>query len=397
MSRVPIWRAPRVDYCAQGRIWVMREQAECFTVNISESGLLVVTPLRCEPGMNVRIDLPFPGYSRPMPIPALVVRETEVDGEYAVGVKFESMLAGSLEVLRSFIQKELASMRSSDHLDPLGAELGPAGPGPTTPPVLGPEELGAVSQPRELGPEELGAVSQPRELGPEELGAVSQPRELGPEELGAVVLQAEAGRRSSRGMTSASSTGAPARPETRPIDLAELDAAMAPAGPETPAIDLAELDAAVALPETDQAPRSVDAPTSEVPLSELEDLDELGQRRPKTEVRRVKRRALERLRRKAAVTSEPAPVEEPAPFRRRPGGIGRAPDHSALDRPVTQELTDVPEWVDGPRQIYDDEEQELINESEQDERLKHLYRAAVAEVSDAEKDRAGKKKKKGWF
>ena len=369
MSRVPIWRAPRVDYCAQGRIWVMREQAECFTVNISESGLLVVTPLRCEPGMNVRIDLPFPGYSRPMPIPALVVRETEVDGEYAVGVKFESMLAGSLEVLRSFIQKELASMRSSDHLDPLGAELGPAGPGPTTPPVLGPEELGAVSQPRELGPEELGAV----------------------------VLQAEAGRRSSRGMTSASSTGAPARPETRPIDLAELDAAMAPAGPETPAIDLAELDAAVALPETDQAPRSVDAPTSEVPLSELEDLDELGQRRPKTEVRRVKRRALERLRRKAAVTSEPAPVEEPAPFRRRPGGIGRAPDHSALDRPVTQELTDVPEWVDGPRQIYDDEEQELINESEQDERLKHLYRAAVAEVSDAEKDRAGKKKKKGWF
>ena len=394
MSRIPIWRAPRVDYCAQGRIWVMREQAECFTVNISESGLLVVTPLCCEPGMNVRIDLPFPGYSRPMPIPAVVVRETEVDGEYAVGVRFESMLAGSLEVLRGFIQKELASMRSSDQLDPLGPEAGQSGIEATHPPELRPEELGAVALPPELRPEELGAVARPPELRPEELGAVARPPELRPEELGAVALQGQAGTPFDLGEDDA--PAAPARPATRPIDLGELDEAASQPG--TPLIDLAELDAAVALPDTDQFPRSIDAPTSEVPLSELEDLDELGQRRPKTEVRRVKRRALERLRRKAATVNEPAPAEDqPAPFRRRPGGIGRAPDHSALDRPRTQELTDVPEWVDGPRQIYDDEEQELINESEQDERLKHLYRAAVVEVSEAEKERAGKKKKKGWF
>lgn len=381
MSRVPIWRAPRVDYCAQGRIWVMREQAECFTVNISESGLLVVTPLRCEPGTNVRIDLPFPGYSRPMPIPAVVVRETEVDGEYAVGVKFESMLSGSQEVLRSFVQKELASMRSSDQLDPLGPELDPSA-------------LGAMARPPELHPTELGAVVLQTTEAPEEPGI----------DLGELDLDAEPEAATDPGALNLDGA-APvsrfdlgelddtARPETKPIDLGELDAA---APPETPVIDLAELDAAVASPDADQAPRSIDAATSEVPLSELEELDELGQRRPRTEVRRVKRRALERLRRKP-VASEPPVEDEPAPFQKRPGGIGRAPDHAALDRPVTRELSDVPEWVDGPRQIYDDEEQELINESEQDERLKYLYRAAVAEVSEAEKERDRKGKKKKWF
>ena len=46
----------------------------------------------------------------------------------------------------------------------------------------------------------------------------------------------------------------------------------------------------------------------------------------------------------------------------------------------------VPEWVEGPRQIYDEEERELIQEAPQDEKLKHLYRAAVAEVQQADED-----------
>jgi hypothetical protein len=127
MARIPVWRAPRVEYCAQGRLWVQRESCACQTVNLSESGLLVIVPLPCEPGTPIRIDLPLPGYSRPMPIPSVVVRETIVDGEYAVGVRFESMLPGSLEVLRGFLQQELASKRSSDALsaiDPASSSPG---------------------------------------------------------------------------------------------------------------------------------------------------------------------------------------------------------------------------------------------------------------------------------
>lgn len=147
-----------MEYCAQGRLWVRRESCVCQTVNLSESGLLVIVPLPCEPGTPIRIDLPLPGYSRPMPIPSVVVRETIVDGEYAVGVRFESMLPGSLEVLRGFLKEELASKRSSDALNPIdpassapGIDLGeldrlPAAEPTAAEPVLEPIDAERASE-----------------------------------------------------------------------------------------------------------------------------------------------------------------------------------------------------------------------------------------------------------
>jgi len=120
------WRAPRVTYCAQGRIWIRRECVECETVNLSESGLLVVCPdIRCEPGTLVRVDLPLPGFDRPMPIPSLVVRETEIGGLYAVGLAFDGLLPGSLAALQQFLQQELV----------LAEPVQVAGPAPTSPAV----------------------------------------------------------------------------------------------------------------------------------------------------------------------------------------------------------------------------------------------------------------------
>jgi hypothetical protein len=176
--KVPVWRAPRVEYCAQGRVWVRRESCACQTVNLSESGLLVIVPVPCEPGTPIRIDLPLPGYSRPMPIPSVVVRETIIDGEYAVGVRFESMLPGSLEVLRGFLTQELASKRSSDALQPIerssstpGIDLGeldrlpPAEDGAAEPvlePILEPIDAEPDASGREGSASDAGEGSRPR-------------------------------------------------------------------------------------------------------------------------------------------------------------------------------------------------------------------------------------------
>jgi hypothetical protein len=99
----------RVPYVAQARLWVARKAMSVQTVEVGVSSLLMIAPVRCAPGTAIRIDIPLPGYDRPMPVPAVVARETEVEGEYAWEVTFESLMEGARQALQVFMEQELAS------------------------------------------------------------------------------------------------------------------------------------------------------------------------------------------------------------------------------------------------------------------------------------------------
>jgi len=303
-AKTPIWRAPRVSYCAQGRIWVRMDCLECQTVNLSESGLLLVCPMPCPPGAPVRIDLPLPGFARPMPLPSLVVRETQFDGEYALAVKFETLLPGSLAVLRTFLQRELT------------AEV------PLTAKVPLPDEELEAPEPQPEPPLEL-----------------------------------------------------------QPIDLAELD-----------------------LP----GPAPAASPMSDAPL-DLANPSNLSRPSPSPRPMSPKKREVaRRLRAMVAArrTEEMSPVTAPPataavapsapPVAKAPPPVpGRSPP-AADDFDDVSVQEDVPEF--SAKEIYLEEERELIEELPSDHKLRRLYHDAVAEVDDNEQKLQGTfKKRKGWF
>ena len=366
-----------VPYCAQGRIWVRQHRAECQTVEIDESGLLLLSPIRCAPGTPVRVDLPLPGYRWPLPLAAIVLRETDVGGEYALELRFESALPGSREALSGFLRDE----RERAAVGGLAGERG-----------LAPNEQGLLEVETKTDPEArppdparappaidsppMAEAGLPIDSAPTAF-ELSAPDDLDlPPADGLDLPPADA-----LDLPPADALEPPPRDAlelTPPVEpLAEPAILDAAEGSAPPPIDLSELD----LPHT--------ATLGEGP-PQLPDPRSAGQRRDLE----LRLRAAAQLK---AIASRPAGSlagegQTDEPVAAGPPGA-RGPLRRVRPTEEIPPLTDVSESdPEAPRAIYSEEEAAT---TPQDSKLKRLFRAAVAQVDREAEQRD--KKKKGWF
>jgi hypothetical protein len=342
----------------------------CETVNLSESGLLLIPPFSADPGLSLRVDLPLPGLKRPLALPAVLVREGEHDGRYAWGVRFEAISAAALNFLREFLKQQLADQLPDDgptNVDGVanrvfhelveGVDLGQPGQQPAT---VEPAIEIARPQPPKQAPIDRSAarrVKIKRRTG-------SQPRVGQPESRAAP----PAGQPTHSAQPSA-------RPESRPAP---------PAGQPTQSAQPS------ARPESRAAPPAGQPTQSAQPSAPPESKPAPPPGQP---------------------TMPPPAVMAPPPARPTAASL---PDVEILkgpliDKPPVQEestpaFDDVPEWkdpseLDLPRGASRD----LMEETAKSERhLDRIYKEAMVQLDTTDpwsksKKKKKKKKKKGWF
>jgi PilZ domain len=388
MTKGLVHRKPRIIFLEQATIWAAKQSMICQTVNLSETGLLLIPPYSSEPGLNLRVDIPLPGLQRPLAIPAVLVREGEHDGDYVWGVRFELISADAQKFLRQFLEEQMAKQSPEKVLEQLPAEplqtsvpqqvmitpVEPVVQATTTNPARPkPIDRSAV---RRVPVKRRGTGSQPaiardvtgpHPLLPQEVQAADpQPIiALEPEDLGSQPDVALASPPPSRIPTYSGPLDGEAPPVTAPqIIPSPKPLAVEPPLPAPPPSTgshpvVSPAQAAVAPPPVDPAP--------------------------------------------ATPPASPATEDEPQLSVTMPA------DELLLDRPPVQEegtpiFDDVPEWSDKSDVPRSGKDRDLLEEVDKaDNKLDDIFDDAIKQLnlSDSWAERGfskkNKKKKKGWF
>lgn len=410
MTKGLVHRKPRIIFLEQATIWAAKQSMICQTVNLSETGLLLIPPFSSEPGLNLRVDIPLPGLQRPLAIPGVLVREGEHNGDYVWGVRFELISADAQKFLRQFLEEQMAKQSPEKPLEQLLPE----------------EPLQSPEEPLQLPAEPIQLPAEPLQT------SVPQQVVITPTEP---VVQA--------------STPSPARPKHKPIDRSAVrrvpvkrrGTASQPAiardvtGPHQlppQEVQAADPQPIIALEPEDlgsqpdvalAAPPPSRIPTYSGPLD--------GEAPPVTAPQIVP--APKPLTVEPPLAAPPPrtgshPVVSPAPAAVAPP-VASAPattpaspatdgepqlsvtmpaDELLLDRPPVQEegtpiFDDVPEWSDKsdvPRSAKDRDLMEEVDKA--DNKLDDIFDDAIKQLdlSDSWAERGfskKKKKKKGWF
>jgi hypothetical protein len=418
MTKGVVHRKPRIIYVEQATIWAARQSMVCQTINLSETGLLLIPPFSSEPGLTLRVDIPLPGLQRPLVLPAVLVREGEHEGEYAWGVKFELVSADAQKFLRHFLQEQVARQFPDQALEgllPDGPELQtstpqqvvitpteplvqPTAPGPARPKhkpidrsaarrvslkrrVTGPHQaVGDVTGPHQAI---AGDITGPHELPPtEDQTADLQPTIApDPEDQGTQPDVAPASLPPSR----VPAYSGPLSGEAPPLTAPQLAQGPEPAIKKTtsglqrvpsysgPLTGEAPPPPAASLPGTGSHPAVSPAPAAEaVPVAAA----------PPT------------------TATPPASADEPQLSVTLPA------NDLLLDRPPVQEegtpdFNDVPEWSDKSEVPTSGKNRDLLAETEKAEnKLDDIFKDAVKQLDLSDSwgaSKKKKKKKKGWF
>lgn len=94
-------RAPRVFYRIEATCMTPGMSYACEVINLSATGILILTPVRFCVGARLRVVLPFPGYLEPIQLKGRVVRESLHAGRYALGIGFDLL---PIDVLVALMQ-----------------------------------------------------------------------------------------------------------------------------------------------------------------------------------------------------------------------------------------------------------------------------------------------------
>lgn len=106
--RIGEGRPKRVPYSGVAIVRLGRCQYRSRAINVSETGLLLLAPVRGKPGDTVQLKMRFPAISDWFSISGTLVRKTINQGQCAWGIKFGDAGDDVKAMLRQFVQQLLA-------------------------------------------------------------------------------------------------------------------------------------------------------------------------------------------------------------------------------------------------------------------------------------------------
>lgn len=99
-------KKPRVPLEGEALVFQGSERIACKSLNISENGVAVLSPVHGKRGLFVRVQLCFLSMAKWLPFDGILIRLEEKDGRYLWGIRFEGMESWVTASVETYISEQ---------------------------------------------------------------------------------------------------------------------------------------------------------------------------------------------------------------------------------------------------------------------------------------------------
>ena len=106
--------ASRVNLAAKATLFVANRQVSCWIADISTRGALLFPIEKVTASQYVRLNVTLPSLSEVLDLDAVVVRETEASGRYAIALQFQGSDPRAETLIRTYVKWAKAQQPGAD-------------------------------------------------------------------------------------------------------------------------------------------------------------------------------------------------------------------------------------------------------------------------------------------